>query len=397
MTQPSVTVWWGIPCKSMIPVFRSLREDYGRDVLFVSLYDLPPRRKKLGWSIPENGEMRLEIFDDENWKVNAEKYLDDRPGIHIINGIYHNERIRHVAHRLSQGGHRFGVIMEAPANLEVGAKRVLKSLLAPIITPMRTRSVARKAEFVLSASGDRQQAFESLGFAPDRIFPFGYFPNFPLLERKDESTAPALRILCVGYLEPFKGHDCLLKALALLRARSVPVECVITGFGSAGEALKTLSIKLGLANHVQFVGVVDNERLLELFRWSNVLVAPGLEEPWGIRINEALLSGLPVVVSDGVGAKELIETSSAGQVFRAGSEASLADSLDILFRRLHNGSGLSDLIREFRPSITPEAVASYVEKIIEYQEDVSRGQSAKAIRPIPPWHHLAKSRSAAAA
>ncbi|TIR37982.1 MAG: hypothetical protein E5X64_11110, partial [Mesorhizobium sp.] len=128
----------------MIPVFRSLREDYGRDVLFVSMYDLPTRRKKLGWSIPENGKMRLEILDDEGWKVKVEKHLNDRPGIHIVNGIYHNERIRYVALRLTQGGHRFGVIMEAPANLEVGAKRMLKAVLAPIITPMRTRPVAHK-------------------------------------------------------------------------------------------------------------------------------------------------------------------------------------------------------------------------------------------------------------
>jgi glycosyltransferase involved in cell wall biosynthesis len=369
----------------MIPVFRSLNEDRGRDVLFVSLYDLPARRKKLGWTIPDSGEMPLEILDDKNWKLKAEKYLSERPGLHIVNGIYHNQRIRHVADRLGRGGYRFGVIMEAPANLEMGAKRVLKSLLAPIITPLRTRPMARKAEFVLSASGVRQQAFEDLGFAPDRIFPFGYFPNFPLLERSEESTTPVLRVLCVGYLEPFKGQDCLLKALALLRSRSVPVECVITGFGSAGGTLKMLSTKLGLTDCVEFAGVVDNERLLDLFRWSNVLVAPGLEEPWGIRINEGLLSGLPVVVSDGIGANELIETSGAGLIFRAGSEVSLADSLDALFRRLQDGDGLTRLVHEFRESITPEAAAVYLEKILDYCEGMSRGQSTNTGRPVPPW------------
>jgi glycosyltransferase involved in cell wall biosynthesis len=312
--------------------------------------------------------------------------------VHIINGIHHEERVRHVARQLVYEKRQFGVIMEAPANLQVGVKRLVKAALGPIVTPIRTWGVARKAEFVLSASGNRVHDFRALGFHPSTIFPFGYFPDYPLLDRAVPREVQALRILCIGYLEPFKGQDCLLKALAILRKRGVPFECSITGFGSAREKLIKMNQALGLDDKVSFTGVVSNERLAELFRESNVLVAPGLEEPWGIRVNEALLSGLPVVVSDGVGARELIATSGAGEIFRANSQRSLADKLEKVLRRLQRGSELGDTVRNFRPTITPSAAADFLEEIIRLAESPPRHAAGPAhLTPLwlnPDWRQV---------
>jgi glycosyltransferase involved in cell wall biosynthesis len=367
-------------------VFRAFAEDLGwDDVAFVSLRAMPARRLKLGWVTPPHGSMPLSVLDDESWRYAVDKQLDTRRGVHIVNGVYHDERVAYVAKRLASDNRSFGVIMEAPSNLDVGLKRIAKTILAPIITPMRTWSVARKASFVLSASGDRQKAFERLGFERDRIFPFGYFPNFPYVER-GEASASELRVLCIGYLEPFKGQDCLIQALSLLRARGAPFSCAITGFGSAAEDLHSLRDRLGLQGDVSFEGVVSNERLSELFRWANVLVAPGFEEPWGIRVNEALLSGLPVVVSDGVGARELVDASGAGEVFTARSASSLADAMQRALERLQSGD-LMETVRRFRPRIEPKSAALYIAQVIDYVEKQSEATSRGVVepRPSPPW------------
>lgn len=378
MSARTLTVWWGIPCKSAIPMFRHMAEALGYDVLFVALNDLPEKRKKLGWTVPPHGALPLEVLaDGPGWRGRAEALMDAREGLHIVNGIYHDPRVRHVALSLAAGDKRFGVIMEAPSNLETGVKRMAKAVIAPIVTPFRTRTVARKARFVLSASGDRERAFRMLGFAAEGIYPFGYFPDFPALPRA-AARAEALRLLCLGYLEPFKGQDVLLKALSILRQRSIPFRCTITGFGPAEAAFKALSARLGLDDAVDFAGVVSNERLAALFAEANALVAPGIEEPWGIRINEGLLSGLPVVVSDGIGAKELVAASGAGEVFQAGSEHALADALSRLFGRLSGSGELADRIAAFRPAITPAAAAAFLDAVLTHRDGGGE-------RPVPPW------------
>lgn len=387
MTHQPLTIWWRIPCKSAIPVFRAFVEELGwEDVLFVSVNEMPPSRAKLGWVVQDNGKMPLRILDRDYWQQEAEELLNSRSGIHIVNGIYNDPRITYVAKKLVSQNAIFGVIMEAPANLEIGLKRLLKSILGPIITPMRSRAVARKATFALSASGERQKSFEKLGFLRDRIFPFGYFPDFPVCER-DYQPAKELRILCIGYLEPFKGQDCLIRSLALLSERGIPFRCSITGFGSTQDQLENLRDGLGLRESILFEGVVSNERLIELFNWANVLVAPGFEEPWGIRINEALLAGLPVVVSDGVGAKLLVEASGAGEVFKANSASSLADSLRRTFARLQPGGDIVSAVHKYRPLIKPISAARYIEHIMSYLriDGIDRDSEKTEARPRPPW------------
>jgi len=380
MFRRQVTVWWTIPCKSAIPMFQHLMEQHCRDVLFVSLHALPKFRTDLGWSVPKHGRMPLRVLDDRTWSQEADAIMAERPGLHIINGYYHDIRMQHVAQSLASSGRDFGAIMEAPCNMESGLRRIAKRLLAPAVSRLRSRKVSSKAEFVLSASGNLKGDFRRLGFRADRIHPFGYFPDFA-----ERSVAPAvacgpLRLLCIGYLEPFKGQDILIDAVALLRGRGLDVSATITGFGKSAHQLRQQVKRLGLDRAVEFAGVVSDAHLTELFETSSALVAPGREEPWGIRINEALLSGLPVVVSDKVGASELVELSGAGEVFRAGSIRSLADAMERLQYRLNSGTEIADLLRRFRPTITPLSAADFLEQVIAI------GEGSDVRHPIPAWH-----------
>jgi len=329
--------------------------------------------------MPPTGDMPFEVLDEESWQQRANALIEERDGLHFINGIYHNPRIQYVANKLRTRARRYGVIVEAPSNLEVGWRRVAKSVLAPVVTPVRAWRAARAAEFVLSQSGDVKIPFRRLGFRKDRIFPFGYFPNYAPAPRSAQS-GDHLSLLCIGYLEPFKGQDVLLKAIDRLRRRGRSVSATITGFGSARERLVYLRKELGLEDCVEFTGVVSNERMAQLFAESSALVAPGLEEPWGIRVNEGLLASLPVVVSDGVGAKELVLATDGGEVFRAGSPRSLAEALVRLAERLKSGD-VQRALAVGRNRITPETAASYLDEVITLAE----GGFAAGLPPDPPW------------
>lgn len=369
-----VTAWWGIPCKSAIPVFRNLVELSDAPVRFVALNDLSAARRKLGWSLTDTGMMAFEILG-EDWRERVDALIASSEGIHIVNGIYHDPRVAYTARRLAASGRRFGVAMEAPSNLATGVRRRIKAVLSPVVTPLRTRAVAKRSSFLLSASGARQRTFERLGFPPDTIYPYGYFPDFQERPRS-KGARNVLNVLCIGYLKPFKGHDVLLDALAALDPE-VPFRCVITGYGPVEQNLRNRAARLGIADRVEFAGVVSDARLSTLFGWAGVLAAPGHEEPWGIRVNEALLAGLPVVVSDGVGAVELVRSSGAGEVFRAGSASDLAAALRRAHGRLAAGE-LEATTAAFRSRVTPGAAAAYVRAVIER---LDRGGP----KPAVPW------------
>lgn len=374
-----ITVWWGIPCKSVLPIFRHLHDGLGRDVRFVSLYPMPEHRRELGWVLPPIGNLPFEILEEDSWQRCIDELIVERGGLHLVNGLYHNRRVRYVSKALRDRARRYGVIVEAPSNLEVGWRRSVKRVLAPIVTPMQAWRGARAAEFVLSQSGNVTAPFRRWGFSRGRIFPFGYFPEFAEVPRAVQ-TGDHLSLLCIGYLEPFKGQDVLLKAIDLLRRSGQSASATITGFGGARESLLALRKQLDLDDRVEFAGVVSNERLAQLFAESSALVAPGLEEPWGIRVNEGLLAGLPVVVSDGVGAKELVVATRGGEVFKAGDPESLAEALRRLAPRLHSGE-VQRALEENRHRITPEAAALYLDQVVALAEaGFLVGQAPKA-----PW------------
>ena len=112
-----------------------------------------------------------------------------------------------------------------------------------------------------------------------------------------------LRVLHTGIETPYRDVATLLKAAKLLKSNGISVEVVRTHGG---------------------VPLYELERLC---KWADVLVACGLCEPWGMRVNDAIHAGLPVVVSDGMGAKMIVEQCGCGSVYKAGDAKALADVL----------------------------------------------------------------------
>lgn len=240
--------------------------------------------------------------------------------------------------------------------------------------------------FVLCLSGSSQtdrRSLRRLGWRDEQIFPFGYFSEQPPVEADapngPEDPAAELRLLCTGYLTKNKGHRVLLRALSLLKTRGLRFHCDITGYGPEEARLRALSRSLRIDSAVAFRGVVPTEELNGLMRSADIFVAPGVLEPWGIRINEAIQAGLPVVVSDGIGACELVRASGGGVVFRSGDSEELADALFSLISEPEKLYKCKERCRNYRQHIHPRAAVNYFDKVMRYTLNPT-GE-----KPLPPW------------
>ena len=136
---------------------------------------------------------------------------------------------------------------------------------------------------------------------------------------------PSRYVLAVGTIEPRKGIDTLLAALAQVHAPDLPVLLAgQPGWGRVDPA--EIARRVGLdPGRVRVLGRISDAELAVVLRRAAVLAAPSLAEGFGLPVLEAMATGVPVVHSD---APALVEVAGgAGVTVPRGDPAALAAAL----------------------------------------------------------------------
>jgi glycosyltransferase involved in cell wall biosynthesis len=123
-------------------------------------------------------------------------------------------------------------------------------------------------------------------------------------------------ILYVGRLSPEKNLPALLHAFSQLLSgsdRRSLLLCIV-GDGIQAEELKLLSQKLNLTPNIIFTSRLEGLDLTAHYQIADLFILPSKHEPYGAVVNEALLSGLPVICSESAGASTLIKESENGWI-----------------------------------------------------------------------------------
>jgi len=139
-----------------------------------------------------------------------------------------------------------------------------------------------------------------------------------------------VRLAIVGRIVEQKQHMVLLEACALLKQRGVACHLDIVGTkrGAFCDAVEARIAALGLVEQVRWRGyIADRDRL---YGDLDILVAPAIDEPFGLTVAEAGAYGLPVVAARSGAFPELIENGRTGLLFAPGDAADLAGRLEPL-------------------------------------------------------------------
>ena len=128
----------------------------------------------------------------------------------------------------------------------------------------------------------------------------------------------------IGQFIHRKGFDVLLNAW---KDVPQPAQLVLVGGGDLEEEYRQQIRDLDL-KHVHLVGFVGKETVFQYYHASELFVLPTREDIWGLVINEAMASGLPVIGTDRcVAAVELIEEGVNGYVTAVGDVSALAEAM----------------------------------------------------------------------
>jgi len=142
-------------------------------------------------------------------------------------------------------------------------------------------------------------------------------------------------ILTVGGIEPRKGSDTLVRAVALLRDGGLdPVLAVVGGhsfqdYRAYRERVFSLLPELGLqpGRDIAVLGTVADAELPSWYAAADVFAFPSTKEGWGLAVLEAMSAGLPVVASDLPVFREYLAPGLDALLVPVDSPAALAQAL----------------------------------------------------------------------
>lgn len=218
--------------------------------------------------------------------------------------------------------------------------------------PMEREIVHFADRLVAATPLEREHLVQYYGADPGRItvIPPGVdlelFRPIPATEAKAHLGLPPddHMVLFVGRIEPLKGIDTLLRAIALLVARSPDLRRQVCVSIIGGEVeyermddemrrLNHLRADLGIADVVTFMGSRAQTELPYYYSAADVMVVPSHYESFGMVALEAAACGTPVIASNVGGLSFIVRDGETGFLIPEKAPQALADKLHLLLTR----------------------------------------------------------------
>ncbi len=233
------------------------------------------------------------------------------------------------------------------AAMRLGIPRIVRGDSNPLRP--RTGSIRALHRLLLSrfdaflATGKLNREFYlNYGISEDRVFHSPHFVDndrFAEQVSKVSTERESLRagwnivkgqtcFLFAGKLEPKKRVMDLLQAIDVARQKCPSIHLLVTGAGGLRKEAQGFAQIRNLP--VTFTGFLNQSQITRAYAAADCLVLPSdVGETWGLVVNEAMVCGLPAIVSDKVGCgPDLVEEGLTGGVYPCGDIAALASKLE---------------------------------------------------------------------
>ncbi len=152
-------------------------------------------------------------------------------------------------------------------------------------------------------------------------------------------------ILFVGRIQPLKGIDVLMKALARIKRQDPHLldDVCVSLIGGAPQPdaeieqaefdrLETLRSELGIGDLITFLGAKDQDKLVYYYAAAEMVVMPSHYESFGMVALEAMACATPIIASDVGGLSFSIEDGFNGYLVPGRNPEALADKIRMLLK-----------------------------------------------------------------
>jgi len=281
-----------------------------RRVRVVTHFPIPPF-DKVEAIVP--GTMLSRIFGNVPARLLTFLWVALRSRPHAVGGFHLlvNGLIASLVARAG-GGRSIYFCVGGPAEVQGGGilseNRLFEKLRAPYpkVESILLRSVA-DFDLVVTMGSRAKTFFRERGVVGDIQVVSG---GIDAERFGSEGVHPEWDVVFVGRLAPIKQVDLLLRALVIVKREMGEIRAVIVGDGPLRPELETLSATLGLGDAVEFAG--QREDVSSILEKSRVFVLTSKTEGLSLALMEAMMAGLPAVVSDVGDLRDLVRHDENG-------------------------------------------------------------------------------------
>jgi len=223
---------------------------------------------------------------------------------------------------------------------------------------------------------------QKVSIVPPGVDTHHFYPIPPDEAKEAIGISPEDRLaLYVGRIEPLKGVDTLIRAMAILKERCKSFACpdylaIIGGDPEGAEAhlseemqrLQALCETLGLDEIVLFLGKRGQNTLPYYYSAAEVVVMPSFYESFGMVALEAMACGTPVIASRVGGLAFLVKDGETGYFVPAEDPEALAEKLRSLFvdhdRRDNFGQAAAKYAKNFSWELITQKILEIYNELV---------------------------------
>jgi phosphatidylinositol alpha-1,6-mannosyltransferase len=295
----------------------------------------------------------------------------------ILNGVALADALRFRPH-VTLSMHSVASPAASAIRRALGARTVQYFHAEEVATrPKLAAFAARQADVVIAVSAYTAELIAATGATPAdmRLIPPGVdIPSDPAPLPVDRPT-----LLTIARMEErYKGHDVLVRALVLVRAKVPDVQWVVIGDGSLRKGVEQLAGSYGVSDSIRFLGAVDDELRNSWLRRTNLLAmasrlpAEGYAgEGFGIVFLEAGAYGKPVVAGNVGGALDSVADGESGLLVDPLDPVAVAEAISSLLLDAQLAARLGRTGQQRAQSFAWPAIAARVQSVLREQIGIS--------------------------
>lgn len=176
--------------------------------------------------------------------------------------------------------------------------------------------------------------------------------KFKYSERKIQPKEP-LKLLTIGRLVEKKGHEYAINAIARVITNHKDIIYMIAGDGPLRNNLESLVSELGIKDYVKFLGVVEQDEILKIYRQAHIFILPsvtasdGDQEGIPVVLMEAQATGLPIISTYHSGIPEVVVDGKSGFLVPEKNVDALAERMEYLIEHPEMWSEMGKYGKEF--------------------------------------------------